>query len=227
MSAIHDWLNDMNLGAAFLAGDVEDVWTVELGDGKSKAADAEDFLSFHDQSGLAFYIGSTVAWFHRLMIRDSGGSPRQPHHIDTSTYGTLDQAITTVIASMLPVLPILVFYFVKDLLVRIGLIFVFTAVFSAVLVVGLQIKPHATLAITTAYDDTVTSLSLSLRKECSLIFDLDLRLYKSCTSALLQATRNLHSWMKSGNIIFQNQMHCHEVTKNGGKKSTLCWSIWI
>ncbi|KEZ45165.1 hypothetical protein SAPIO_CDS2614 [Scedosporium apiospermum] len=150
MAAIHEWLNDMSLGTAFLAGDVEDVWTVELGDGKSKAADVSDFYGFEDQGGLAFPIGSAVAWLHRLFFRSNGSASRQPHHVDTSVYGALDQAITTVVASVLPVLPIVVLYFVKDMLVRIGLILVFTVVFSAILVVGLQIKPHATLAITTA-----------------------------------------------------------------------------
>jgi len=150
MAAIHEWLNDMSLGTAFLAGDVEDVWTVELGDGKSKAADVSDFYGFEDQGGLAFPIGSAVAWLHRLFFRSNGSASRQPHHVDTSVYGALDQAITTVVASVLPVLPIVVLYFVKDMLVRIGLILVFTVVFSAILVVGLKIKPHATLAITTA-----------------------------------------------------------------------------
>lgn len=150
MAAIHEWLNDMSLGAAFLAGDIEDVWTIELGDGKSKAADVSDFYGLAEQSDLAFRIGSVVAWVHRLLFRSSSNVPRQPHHIDTSVYGALDQALTTVAASVLPVLPIIVFYFVKDLLLRIGLILVFTAVFSAILVMGLKVKPHATLAITTA-----------------------------------------------------------------------------
>ncbi|KAF4946800.1 hypothetical protein FSARC_14110 [Fusarium sarcochroum] len=150
MVAIHEWLNDMNLGGAFLAGDVEDVWTIDLGERRIKAAEVSDFYGFDDQSGVAFRIGSGVSWLHRLVFRSSGNEPRQPHHIDTSVYGPLDQAITTIVASVLPILPIVVFYFVTNLLVRIGLIIAFTAVFSAVLVVGLQIEPHATLAITTA-----------------------------------------------------------------------------
>lgn len=150
MVAIHEWLNDRNLGAAFLAGDVEDVWTVELGQGKSEPADVSNFYGFEEQSHVAFRISSVVAWLHRLLFRSSSNAQRQHHHIDTSAYGALDQTITTVAASVLPVLPIVVFYFVSNLLVRIGLILVFTAIFSAILVMGLQVKPHATLAITTA-----------------------------------------------------------------------------
>jgi hypothetical protein len=48
------------------------------------------------------------------------------------------------------VLPIIVLFFISSLLVRIGLVFVFTAVFAAVLVFGLNLAPDTVLAITTA-----------------------------------------------------------------------------
>lgn len=158
MTTIHGWLEDEFQGAAFLMDTVEDVWTVELDQQKRIAADASDFYGFEDESSFAFRIVSVVAWSHRFLSRlinrvssDSDtDEPPRIHHINTSVNGPIDQTITTVAASILPVLPIVVFYFVENLLVRIGLILVFTAVFSVILVWGFKIKPHASLAITTA-----------------------------------------------------------------------------
>ena len=131
----------MYRGKGFLTGDVEDVWYMKQG--------INDFYGLEDSSGLAFRIGSLLKALQRLFYRGSSQTT-QPHHIDTSSAGRLDQGISTIIASVLPVLPIVVFYFVQKLLVRIGLILVFTAVFAAVLVMGLQMQSETTLGITTA-----------------------------------------------------------------------------
>ncbi|KAI1106057.1 hypothetical protein F4804DRAFT_302085 [Jackrogersella minutella] len=148
ITAISDWLNRMHMGAAFLAGDVEDVWNVEMPTGGFKQANAEDFYGFEDNNSLAFRIGTLVASIYRFVFR--GRNPERPHYVDTSSAGALDRSISTIIASVLPVLPILVFYLVQRLILRIGLILVFTAAFAAILVVGLQLKPEKALAITTA-----------------------------------------------------------------------------
>lgn len=148
IGAVCDWLNGMHRGAAFLTGDPEDVWNVPLVTGENRPADVEDFYGFEDQSSLAFRIGFLFASLQRQLWRSS--KSQQPHHIDTSTSGALNQAISTIVASVLPVIPIVVFYFVERLLVRIGLILVFTAAFAAVLVIGLKLKSDTTLAITTA-----------------------------------------------------------------------------
>lgn len=140
----------MKYGNCFLAGDVEDVWTVELGQGNCEAADASDFFTFEDQSKPAFRLMSILVFLHRLVSRFRSSSSGKIHHVDVSAHSVLDQAITTVAASIIPILPILVFYFVHETLFRIGLIIVFTAAFSVILVAGLRVNPHATLAITTA-----------------------------------------------------------------------------
>ncbi|KEY71819.1 hypothetical protein S7711_11347 [Stachybotrys chartarum IBT 7711] len=150
MVFIHEWLNDNRYGNYFLAGDVEDVWTVGLGHGNFEAADASDFFTFEDQSKPALRLMSIVIFLHRFVSRFRSSSSGKIHHMDVSAHGVLDQAITTVAASIIPILPILIFYFVHETLIRIGLIIVFTAVFSVILVVGLRVKPHAALAITTA-----------------------------------------------------------------------------
>jgi hypothetical protein len=148
MRFICDWLKGLDKGAAFLAGDTEDVWNIQLNIRELRPADVEDFYGFEEQSGLAFRIGTLFASLQRLFYRSSTSA--RPHHIDTSASGGLDRAISTTIASVLPVLPIVVFYFVQRLLLRIGLILVFTAAFAVVLVIGLQLESDTTLAITTA-----------------------------------------------------------------------------
>ena len=127
-------------GAGFLTGDDADVW-----DDKEAL---DDLYGFGDPSGLAFSISRVAEFVLGLFHRGSGTEAAR--HIDTSSTGVLDRGISTVIASVLPVIPIVVFYFVQRTLVRIGLILVFTAVFAAILVIGLQMKPDTTLGITTA-----------------------------------------------------------------------------
>ena len=58
--------------------------------------------------------------------------------------------MVTVISSVLPVLPILMLLWVQHLLVRIGLILVFTVVFAALLVFGMHMDSDKVLAVTTA-----------------------------------------------------------------------------
>jgi hypothetical protein len=146
--AICDWLNGSQRGAAFLAGDTEDVWNVQLATGQHQPAGVEDFYGFEDNNSLAFRISLIFVFIRQLFSWSS--NREQPHKIDTSTSGALGQVISTIIASVLPILPIVVFYFVQRLLLRIGLILVFTAAFAAILVIGLELKSDTTLGITTA-----------------------------------------------------------------------------
>ncbi|KAK4553817.1 hypothetical protein LTR86_008992 [Recurvomyces mirabilis] len=148
MRAVCDWLSSMNGGASFLTGDVEDVWTTRDAARDIIPRSPEDFYAFEEDHGIAIRIGRFIAWLQRLF--SFGRTERQPHHIDTSGSGGLGQILSTIIASVLPVIPIVVFYFVKQLLLRIGLILVFTAAFAALLVVGLQLSPDTSLGITTA-----------------------------------------------------------------------------
>jgi hypothetical protein len=148
ITAVCDWLNGMHRGAFFLAGDPEDVWNVQLNTRETRLVGIEDFYGFEANMGLAFRIGTLFAYLHRQFCRS--GNPEQPHHIDTSASSALDKAVLTTIASVLPVIPIVVFYFVQRLLVRIGLILVFTPAFAATLVIGLQLELDTTLGITIA-----------------------------------------------------------------------------
>ncbi|KAI1462259.1 hypothetical protein F4805DRAFT_452792 [Annulohypoxylon moriforme] len=148
ITAICDWLNRMNMGGAFLAGDIEDVWNVQTPTGEFKPAKVDDFYTFQGNTGLTFRIGAFIASISQLLCR--GRNPDKPHYVNTSSASALDRLISTIIASLFPVIPIGAFYFIERLGIRVGLIFAFTAAFAAILVLGLQLRPDKALAITTA-----------------------------------------------------------------------------
>jgi VIT1/CCC1 family predicted Fe2+/Mn2+ transporter len=148
MKTVCDWLTSANGGASFLAGTVEEVWTTRSTTGTVTPNNPDDFYGFAEDHGIALRIARFIAWLRRFF--SFGNAEKRIHHIDTSSSSGLGQGVSTIIASVLPIVPIIVFYFVKQLLLRIGLILVFTAVFAALLVVGLQLSPDTSLGITTA-----------------------------------------------------------------------------
>lgn len=56
----------------------------------------------------------------------------------------------TVLASVLPVIPIVVLFVVRALPIRIGLVFIFTMILSAITTFGFQVNAERVFAITTA-----------------------------------------------------------------------------
>jgi hypothetical protein len=72
-------------------------------------------------------------------------------HVYTVLHSSRDvttRGILTVVSSTFPVIPII---FLHSLLVRLGLVLAFTAVFASVLIFGLRVRPDIMLGITTAY----------------------------------------------------------------------------
>jgi hypothetical protein len=74
----------------------------------------------------------------------------QIYSLEESPRKGVANGVVTVISSILPVLPILMLLWVQHLLVRIGLILVFTVVFAALLVFGMHMDSDKVLAVTTA-----------------------------------------------------------------------------
>lgn len=136
---VHEWLQRSDFGASFLGGTSQDVWDLQR--------DIHDFLTFGPSEGLSAMLARAYISLRRNLTRSSD----RVYHVDSSEDASLAQGISVVISSILPVLPIVVLFFIKSLLVRIGLILVFTAVFAAVLVFGLKLGPEKVLTITTAY----------------------------------------------------------------------------
>lgn len=135
---VHDWLRDTEHGRSFLKGTSYDLWGPSI--------DPGDLLTFEANDSLSAILGRIWLSIRARISRN----PADVYRVDSSEAGGLGQSISVVISSLFPVLPILVFYFVKPLIVRIGLILAFTAVFAIVLVFGLKMSPEKVLAITTA-----------------------------------------------------------------------------
>lgn len=147
LDTLRKWLERPGYGGSFLRGKVESVWDAEKG--------FEDFASFTDQQRLTPNLTSYLAAL-LLHIRREWSQWRckkGSNHIYTigeNTHQHLTNGMMTVISSILPVLPIVILFFIKRLLIRLIFILVFTNVFAATLVFGLRIGPDQTLAITTA-----------------------------------------------------------------------------
>jgi hypothetical protein len=143
--SLRSWLERREYGDSFLRGKVESVWD------EDKAF--EDLCSFEGMqsanSGPTSYISNTLLHLKR---RWKGACDR-PNHIyalDERTQEWVASGVMTVVSSVFPVLPIVILFFISRLLVRLGLILVFTAVFAGALVFGMRLEPDKTLAITTA-----------------------------------------------------------------------------
>lgn len=139
----------------FLARDPEDVWTKAVS-GVCEPADPEDFYSFAEHDSLTYVLISIYAWITGIFscvlacVFPRKTNPDKFHHVDSTLSGGLGKTIMTAIASLMPVIPIVAFYFVEKLIIRIGMIVAFTAAFAVILVVVLEMKPDKALAISTA-----------------------------------------------------------------------------
>lgn len=140
----HEWLKRTDYGNSFLAGTTADAWEPRAGDKYCQ----EDFLTFSSSEGITFLLSRLFMAIRTRVSRDP--TPGKVFSIDSSSQGEIAQGLSVIISSVIPVLPIIILFFINSLLVRIGLILVFTAVFAAVLVFGLKIPPSQVLAITSA-----------------------------------------------------------------------------
>ena len=138
-STIHELRHRLGcpeFGAGFLSNNVEDVWDPQIG--------TQGFLVFNS---LIPNISQILFSLRRLFSRNT--SPEQSYSGDVSTDRNVARGISTVLSSVFPVLQLIMLLFVHNLLVRIGLILVFTAVPAAILVFGLMLEPEKVLAIIT------------------------------------------------------------------------------
>ncbi|KAI4864619.1 hypothetical protein F4820DRAFT_422899 [Hypoxylon rubiginosum] len=137
------WLSEPRLGGVYLLGRDHDVWS----QGRDLLAlapppHANRFSRFVAGRALPLYHrlrhSTTVERIYRILLKSH--SPSSPTSADTGI-ATYDDArlisasafICTVIASMLPILSIMVLYIVKDMEHRLALVGVFSAMFSSAL----------------------------------------------------------------------------------------------
>jgi hypothetical protein len=144
-ATLRDWLNRPDYGSSFLRSRTEGVWDTEKG--------FDDFATLKSMqtstSGFTALIARMLLSIQRVVTQHK----RSADHVYSLTNSSQDwiaNGIMTIASSVFPVLPIVILFFINRLLVRLGLILVFTAVFAAVLVFGMRMTPDKVLAITTA-----------------------------------------------------------------------------
>jgi hypothetical protein len=145
LKSLREWLMRKDYGNSFLAGKTEDVWDIEKG-----YDDHATIMSSGDRySGLTYCVSTLLVYLRRL-----AGSGHQPqdrvYSLTSSSQDRVTNGLVTVISSICPVLPIVILFFIHDLLVRLGMILVFTAIFASTLVFGMQMRSDKVLAVTTA-----------------------------------------------------------------------------
>jgi VIT1/CCC1 family predicted Fe2+/Mn2+ transporter len=105
-------------------------------------------MTFEATQGIAQTFGRTFIALRRLVSRNK--QPGHVFYVNSTPDGGVAQGLAVILASVLPVLPVIILFFVDSLPTRIGLILIFTAVFAAVLVFGFQLDAERVLTITTA-----------------------------------------------------------------------------
>ena len=106
-------------------------------------------MAFTSTRKLEHYIAMVLTIMRRLTSWHR--RPESIYTVSSSGDGSTAQSVSVVIGSIFPVLPIIVLYFVKPMLVRIGLILVFTALVATTLVFGLRMKPEEVLMVTATW----------------------------------------------------------------------------
>ena len=146
MDRLRQWLWTPEFGDSFISGRVEGVW--------DSSKEFRDFAvpnhSPNAIDGLTFHFATLVVLFKSWWGR--GKTPHdQLHTISGPATRKLNRVTITTISSIFPVIPIIILFFTNKLLIRLGLVLLFTALFSLVMVLGLDIDPDKTLAVTTGY----------------------------------------------------------------------------
>lgn len=122
----------------------QDVWDQEKGDKDYFAvAETGDTLS----NRLAWLFLS-LRWVGRRKFRPNM-KDEDVESLGTREFRRMMNGTLTVLASVLPVLPIVVLFVVRPLAICIGLVCLFTMMLSAIATFSLQINTDRVLAITT------------------------------------------------------------------------------
>jgi hypothetical protein len=137
-----------------VSGSVEGVWDTER--------KYSDFVTFQAVGGLAYEFSRFFLYLWRLFAPKQD-IPDRVYQLNASPSGGFANGIVTIVSSVFPVLPIIILFFIHRLLIRLILILAFTALFSAILVFGVRLKPDQVLAITTAYVGQKLMASYALR----------------------------------------------------------------
>ncbi len=145
MKRLREWLQTPEFGDSFVSGKTEGVW--------DSAKNFNDFAVPHGGTGavdgLTFQFASLFLYFESW-VRWGRQPYDELHSLSSRATTKLSRAIVTTVSSTMPIIPIIILFFINRLLIRLGLVLLFTVLFAFVLVFGLSIESDKTLAVTTA-----------------------------------------------------------------------------
>ena len=142
---LRQWLQAPEFGHSFISGKPEGVWDLNK--------DFHDFAVPDCGSeiidGLTFHLTSLLTYPDSFFKR--GKQPYDElHSISGPAKFNFNRATLTTISSMFPVIPIIILFFINQLLVRLGLVLLFTVLFAFAMVFVLGAESDKVLAVTTA-----------------------------------------------------------------------------
>lgn len=139
---LREWLISGQHGRSFLAGKDEDVWDEEKR--------YSDYIAVADTGDVLLNrLAQMFLRLKRVVVEDVEAA-KDVQSLGDHGYQRVVNGALTVIASMLPVLPVVILFLVKNLAIRLGLVFMFAVLFAAILTFGLQVEAEKVIATTTA-----------------------------------------------------------------------------
>ena len=148
LRSLRAWLTGDRRGNKFLIGRDENAWDEELGlcpDDFVAVANTGDILS----NRVASWMLALVSLMDRLTKCERTIGTDRVHSFAGRGYQRIINTMTTIVATVLLVAPIVVLYAVKDMTTRVGLIFVFTVLLSGALSFVLSMNVEKVIMITT------------------------------------------------------------------------------
>jgi hypothetical protein len=130
LSFLKDWLKDPRQGNQTLEGPDGDVWSA---DQKDLLVVAEDSIN---DSFSKLVRKRVLQYYHDIIsvrFKAPSDTERGLYHYQEETVLRLADVIGTVVSALLPILAVVVLYCVKNMWARLGLVALFTVLFSLVL----------------------------------------------------------------------------------------------
>lgn len=145
LKPLRQWLERPEHGDNFLVGRTEDVWDVEKDPGDlisiAESGRDVDIFTRHLQR-LATYLQRSMA--------PKGQPENRIYHVPAAHVTAIVNGLSTVLASLLPALSILVLYVIKSMRNRLAMILVFTTLVSITLVLFTRARRVEIFATVTA-----------------------------------------------------------------------------
>lgn len=154
---LREWLdNKTGYGRGFVLGQPDGIWDKERSMNADKNTDniddeyiEADYIALHNE-GYAVRSNHVVTFLEKMKrcLTARKKPPHQACSVGESMKRHIVEGMVTVTASIFPVLPILLFYFLESALIRVILVLIFTALFAATLTFGMHLEADRVLAIT-------------------------------------------------------------------------------